>query len=410
MPRYSKRNTIEELKAELIERYMFDEDVDYDDLMYDIDDDLKVKFDFENMSIPIDDTNNYRIWAEDTFYQLGNYAVLLCGGGGDWESPVKFCIYIDNKNKVRCYIPTRGNPFNKHTMTAYGSENSVLYRLTNEDRNKLANKMPAEWFNDPNSRIVKGRFDFSDKYYNFVESELDKFSDNGMMCDLNEILDDIKSRITVKEDDLVKGSLSTSLTLSSIKTTNSVSSNKQNIRYAKKSTIDELKSKLEKKYRDPDNNYYFDIYGVYGDVPSSDKTVDFDLENCDTPFSEDYVEEYEVGFYQLGDFAVMICVGGGDWEEPVAFCIYLDDCDNFRMYIPTEGNRYNIYTMTAFGTEFMVKNCEDKMPDDWFEDPSCKNADDFDNNFSDEYYRNRNVELDKNKMLEEIRNNIVVKN
>lgn len=55
------------------------------------------------------------------FIQLKDYAVLLCWGGGDWECPVLFIMYLDNKNKLRAYVPNKGNTFNPKFKSAFGN-------------------------------------------------------------------------------------------------------------------------------------------------------------------------------------------------------------------------------------------------------------------------------------------------
>lgn len=85
------------------------------------DKDKKVVFDFENVSIPVDDYDDF---CNDVvgFYQLNGFEVALCAAGGDGEFPVCFVVYIDDKNKLRMYIPTLGNTWNKFSKTAFGSE------------------------------------------------------------------------------------------------------------------------------------------------------------------------------------------------------------------------------------------------------------------------------------------------
>jgi len=90
----------------------------------------KVNFDFENYEIgnadpsftkyPSDHKgyNNYPVGYE----MLPNgLPVLFVNAGGDWESPICFCIYFDG-SKMRAYIPSEGNVWNKKEKCAYGSE------------------------------------------------------------------------------------------------------------------------------------------------------------------------------------------------------------------------------------------------------------------------------------------------
>lgn len=72
----------------------------------------KVKFNLENH-----DCEGLYIIEETGL----NY--ILCSGGGDWEHPVRFAIYLDKDGKtLRGYIPEAGNPWNKTTKQAYGND------------------------------------------------------------------------------------------------------------------------------------------------------------------------------------------------------------------------------------------------------------------------------------------------
>lgn len=45
---------------------------------------------------------------------------LVCYAGGDWECPVCFIVYYDG-NKIRAYIPLKGNAINRNTHQAFGN-------------------------------------------------------------------------------------------------------------------------------------------------------------------------------------------------------------------------------------------------------------------------------------------------
>jgi len=47
--------------------------------------------------------------------------VLFINAGGDWEFPICFVLYWDGK-KMRAYIPSEGNCWNKQEKCAFGSE------------------------------------------------------------------------------------------------------------------------------------------------------------------------------------------------------------------------------------------------------------------------------------------------
>lgn len=82
----------------------------------------KVSFSTENFECFLDkdgDTFGYKLGGLQT---LDNgFTFLGCAAGGDWEQPVFFIIYWDG-SKLRGYIPTEGNVWNKKYKTAYGSE------------------------------------------------------------------------------------------------------------------------------------------------------------------------------------------------------------------------------------------------------------------------------------------------
>jgi hypothetical protein len=83
--------------------------------------DVKVKFDLENI---IDDEEGWKgeLGGLLGYRQEANGLTYLgLAAGGDWESPVYFMTYWDGK-KIRVYIPTEGNPWNRTTKEAYGND------------------------------------------------------------------------------------------------------------------------------------------------------------------------------------------------------------------------------------------------------------------------------------------------
>jgi len=83
--------------------------------------------------------------------------------------------------------------------------------------------------------------------------------------------------------------------------------------------------------------------------------IRFSLENMTldpkTPFGHTSKEQARgwLGPQTFGDLTVIGCMGGGDWEEPVAFVIYWDGKD-FRGYVPTDGNSFDLATKAAIGS------------------------------------------------------------
>lgn len=142
-------------------------------------------------------------------------------------------------------------------------------------------------------------------------------------------------------------------------------------RYAAKIERDEIKTKLY-SYLTPKmlaedlceqvdlNAWNEDDTIIYGFEECAIKAandlhkIDFSLENMtlnpenafglDTKQAQDWL-----GSQTIGDLTVIGCLGGGDWEEPVAFVIYFDGND-FRGYVPTQGNSFDIKSKAAIGT------------------------------------------------------------
>ena len=74
------------------------------------------------------DTENHDSWMET----LPNGMVYEAhSAGGDWESPVYFIIYWDGK-KLRGYIPTDGNPWNRTTKMAFGNPEEYSARVKDD--------------------------------------------------------------------------------------------------------------------------------------------------------------------------------------------------------------------------------------------------------------------------------------
>lgn len=59
----------------------------------------------------------------------------LCMAGEDWELPVRFFIYPDAEHSgdPRCYIPRTGNLFRADIKCAFGSEEDLCSKYTDED-------------------------------------------------------------------------------------------------------------------------------------------------------------------------------------------------------------------------------------------------------------------------------------
>jgi len=126
MPRYIKKDvTQEELRAAIM---LYSEEEDDDDFEIALSEavyapqvskDLsKIKSEYENFSCEPGefDTPGFTPgW--DTIH---GSAVLWIALGGDAEYPFAAVLYIDNKNRLRAYIPKEGNCYDKKHKMAYG--------------------------------------------------------------------------------------------------------------------------------------------------------------------------------------------------------------------------------------------------------------------------------------------------
>ena len=79
--------------------------------------------------------------------------------------------------------------------------------------------------------------------------------------------------------------------------------------------------------------------------------IEFDNENCTCDPKESFdMPGFFVGLDALpGGTPIMWFGAGGDWEQPIAFCIYLGVDNKIHAYVPTAGNCFNKKTNAAFG-------------------------------------------------------------
>lgn len=106
-------------------------------------------------------------------------------------------------------------------------------------------------------------------------------------------------------------------------------------------------------------------YSVLTELPKVAKDISkiiFDNENnyvnnSSTPLIDE--RNPLLGIHTLDNGLTFLgCMAGGDWESPIFFVIYHDGKD-FRGYIPSYGNVYNLDFKTAFGSEQERDNYED---------------------------------------------------
>ena len=177
----------------------------------------------------------------------------------------------------------------------------------------------------------------------------------------------------------------------------------------------------EKAAADP-LHYYLSYYdniiprNFDGETPNPDYNgIVFNLENVMSP--TDIAEDIKNPVRQIGDYAVAMCAGGGDWEGPVYFALYIGEDDKLHVYVPTEGNTYNPISMTAFGSEFDGEHVEDMRKfgeENGFDIDNYEGFPSFEDEF--EWMPEAVVELikanstpDEEKMFTNIEDNIIVR-
>ncbi len=124
-------------------------------------------------------------------------------------------------------------------------------------------------------------------------------------------------------------------------------------RYAKAGqTIDDLKAKIESS-----GGIREVIYGN-GKVINDLSKIYVDFENVEPFGTEDSYDhlsglEHMEGYEIVGDgestFPILWCCGGGDWEFPLVFVLYIGQKGELRGYIPNDGNVYNHKEKAAYG-------------------------------------------------------------
>ena len=137
-------------------------------------------------------------------------------------------------------------------------------------------------------------------------------------------------------------------------------------RYAKAhQAIEDLEAKIE----DAGGLYE----AIYSDKVCKDLhqiNVEFEnVESFDSEAAYTYLPGLEAmkGYEMIGEgdsaFPVLWCCGGGDWEYPLVFVLYIGQKGELRGYIPEDGNVYNHVEKSAYGNNDDDPSYEDN-PDD----------------------------------------------
>ena len=91
--------------------------------------DASIYFDFENILNFWDDDKEHSYINKYNMELIninGKQVPIICAyAGGDWEYPVNFIIYLDDKNKLRMYVPKCGNTYNALTKEAIGNDDDL---------------------------------------------------------------------------------------------------------------------------------------------------------------------------------------------------------------------------------------------------------------------------------------------
>lgn len=124
MQRRAKRClTIEDLKKRIQTRGGLYNTVVYSEKV--LDDLSKVDVDCENCEY-IGECRLPGIEGMEQFEVLNSgdeaFPIVWCACGGDWELPLAFVLYIDDKDRIRGYIPSDGNAYDHIRNCAYTNE------------------------------------------------------------------------------------------------------------------------------------------------------------------------------------------------------------------------------------------------------------------------------------------------
>ena len=127
-------------------------------------------------------------------------------------------------------------------------------------------------------------------------------------------------------------------------------------RYAKQNiTVKDLEDKINKAGGISEVLY---TSNVLNDL----EKIEFDLENFTNIGEEFEMPGFQPGFDTLSNGVGVLWIGaGGDWEFPIAFCLYIGNGGEIRAYIPKNGNCYNFKTKKAFGNDDTCENIEEEL-------------------------------------------------
>ena len=120
------------------------------------------------------------------------------------------------------------------------------------------------------------------------------------------------------------------------------------IQLKKDVTLEELKQKIDSYGTEVSSGLEELLYGK--EYRTDPHGVRFDAENI-TYDEEDQFDMpgFTAGYNTLQGSAVRWVGAGGDWEIPLAVCIYMDANGDLKVYVPKAGNVWNFETGYALG-------------------------------------------------------------
>lgn len=161
MSRYAKANqTIEDLFSKIEDKGGVYEIVNSDGACKVCKDLAKINVDFENV-VSFDSEYAYThlpgLESMEGYEMIGEgdsaFPVLWCCGGGDWEYPLVFILYIGQNGELRGYFPEDGNVYNHADKAAYGNNDDDPSFEEDQD-NPLMRFDETKMREDVSNRIV----------------------------------------------------------------------------------------------------------------------------------------------------------------------------------------------------------------------------------------------------------------
>lgn len=130
------------------------------------------------------------------------------------------------------------------------------------------------------------------------------------------------------------------------------------ISYKHGATQKELENMIENSGDEYDSGIYYVMWNTPHTEPHK---VKYDCENITEIGDQFNMPGFTPGYATLSNGMPVRWVGvGGDWEMPLAVCVYIDDHDELKIYVPKAGNVWNYETGYAYGND-VDNGMEDEM-------------------------------------------------